>query len=452
MFEEIVRRHQGERHARGLRCWDQFVAMLFCQLGQAQSLREIYEGLQASEGKLVHLGVAKAPKHSTLAYANQHRPWEIYQDLFLALLGHLRAKLPTHAKTPLVVPGKLFSLDSTVIDLCAKVFDWAKYRTAKGAVKIHILLDHDGLLPEYALITEGKVADIKVARKLQFPAGAMLVFDRGYCDYDWFAHLSVSGIHFVTRLKDNASWVKLEDRPAAADPNVRADEVVVFTQHATSDNQRFFRRIVWWDTKHQREFVFLTNHFDLDAVSVAAVYRQRWQIGVSSQGHIVQPVRDRPRLTDSGLVAWEAPWRENKTVEPSDNMLRKEYGQPTRLQCKVNAYVASLHEIPVAETVYNARKQQELAETGPIRQPSPAGYQRRHGGKDDVETGEALGARRRNPVEEMPAITLSGKCWHRHQGGGSGCSTDDGRAVKRARREGPGPVSNSVRQGEAGVR
>ena len=278
MFEEIVRRHRGERHARGLRCWDQFVAMLFCQLGQAQSLREIYEGLQASEGKLVHLGVAKAPKHSTLAYANQHRPWEIYQDLFLALLGHLRAKLPTHAKTPLVVPGKLFSLDSTVIDLCAKVFDWAKYRTAKGAVKIHMLLDHDGPLPEYALITEGKVADIKVARKLQFPAGAILVFDRGYCDYDWFAHLSVSGIHFVTRLKDNASWVKLEDRPAAADPNVRADEVVVFTQHATSDNQRFFRRIVWWDTKHQREFVFLTNHFDLDAVSVAAVYRQRWQI------------------------------------------------------------------------------------------------------------------------------------------------------------------------------
>ena len=278
MFEEIVRRHQGERRSRGLRCWDQFVAMLFCQLGQAQSLREIYEGLQASEGKLVHLGVAKAPKHSTLAYANQHRPWEIYQDLFLALLGHLRAKLPTHAKTPLVVPGKLFSLDSTVIDLCAKVFDWAKYRTAKGAVKIHMLLDHDGLLPEYALITEGKVADIKVARKLQFPAGAMLVFDRGYCDYDWFAQLSVSGIHFVTRLKDNASWVKLEDRPAAADPNVRADEVVVFTQHATSDNQRFFRRIVWWDTKHQREFVFLTNHFDLDAVSVAAVYRQRWQI------------------------------------------------------------------------------------------------------------------------------------------------------------------------------
>lgn len=278
MFEQIVSRHQGERHARGLRCWDQFVAMLFCQLGQAQSLREIHEGLQASEGKLVHLGVTKAPKHSTLAYANQHRSWEIYQDLFVALLSHLRAKLPTHAKTPLVVPGKLYSLDSTVIDLCAKVFPWAKFRTAKGAVKVHMLLDHDGLLPEYAVITEGKVADIKVARKLQFTAGAMLVFDRGYCDYGWFAHLSASGIRFVTRLKENASWVKLEDRPACKDPNVRADEVVVFTQQATQDNQRFFRRVVWWDADHKRELVFLTNHFDLDAATVAAVYRQRWQI------------------------------------------------------------------------------------------------------------------------------------------------------------------------------
>jgi hypothetical protein len=278
LFEEIVRRHRGERHARGLRCWDQFVAMLFCQLGQAQSLREIYEGLQASEGKLVHLGVTKAPKHSTLAYANQHRPWEIYQDLFLALLNHLRAKLPTHAKTPLLVSGKLYSLDSTVIDLCARVFDWAKYRTTKGAVKIHLLLDHDGLLPEYAVITEGKVADIKIARKFQFPEGAMLVFDRGYCDYDWFANLTARRIHFVTRLKDNASWVSLETRPVPADANVRKDEIVVFTQQATDDNQTFFRRVVWWDEAHQREFAFLTNHFDLDATTVAAVYRERWKI------------------------------------------------------------------------------------------------------------------------------------------------------------------------------
>ena len=178
--------------------------------------------------------------------------------------------------------------------------------------------------------------------------------------------------------------------------------------------------------------------------------RQSLTRRVSSQGHMIQSVRDRPRLTDSGLVAGEAPWRESKTAEPSDKHTRKECAQRTRLQRAVNADVASLHESPVAETVDNARKQQELAETSPMRQLSPAGYQRRHGVKDDVETGEALGARRRNLVEEMPAITVSGKCGHRRQGDGSGRSTGDGRAAKRAWREGPGPVSTpltKVRQG-----
>jgi hypothetical protein len=180
---------------------------------------------------------------------------------------------------------------------------------------------------------------------------------------------------------------------------------------------------------------------ELDLTQIVQNYIWRWDIGVSSQGHIVQSVRDRPRPKDSGLVAGEAPWRETKTAEPSDNMLGKECAQRTRLQRAVNAEVASLHESPVAETVDNARKQQELAETSPLRQLSPAGYQRRHGVKDDVETGEALGARRRKLVEEMPVITVSGKCGHRHQGGGSGRTTVDGRAAKRVRREGPGPVS-----------
>jgi hypothetical protein len=177
---------------------------------------------------------------------------------------------------------------------------------------------------------------------------------------------------------------------------------------------------------------------------IVQTYLTRWRIGVSSQGHIVQSVQDRPRPKDSGLVAGEAPWRESKTAEPSDNILRKECAQRTRLQRTVNADVASLHETPVAETVDNARKQQELAETSPMRRLSPAGYQRRHGVKDDVETGEALGARRRKLVEEMTAITVSGKCGHRHQGDGSGGSTVEGRAAKHARREGPEPVSTPL--------
>jgi len=177
------------------------------------------------------------------------------------------------------------------------------------------------------------------------------------------------------------------------------------------------------------------------ARELAALYHERWEIGVSSQGHI-RPVGARPtgakRLRPRSLGGVVARKQDGGALRQHT---RKECAQRTRLQRTVNADVASLHESPVAETVDNARKQQGLAETSPMRQLSPAGYQRRHGVKDGVETGEALGARRRNLVEEMPAITVSGKCGHRRQGGGSGRSTDDGRAAKRARREGPGPVS-----------
>ncbi len=239
---------------------------------------------------------------------------------------------------------------------------------------------------------------------------------------------------------------------STADPFLSpSDQLVRFTgDKAQKDCPCLLRRVAVGDAVNEREIVLLTNLLEFGSTTIAAVYKDRWEIGVSREGHIVQSVRDRSRPKDSGLVAWEAPWRESKTAEPSDNMLRKECAQHTRLQRAVNVDVASLHEFPVAETVDHARKQQELTETSPMRQLSPAGYQRRHGVKDDVETGEALGARRRNLVEEMQAITVSGKCRHRRQGGGSGRSTADGRAAKRARREGPGPVSIpsvKVRQG-----
>ena len=210
------------------------------------------------------------------------------------------------------------------------------------------------------------------------------------------------------------------------------------------------RRVSYCDAETGKRLKFLTNNFTLPALTIAHIYKQRWQVGVSSQGHINQSVRVRPRPIDSSLVAGEAPWRESKTVKPSDNMLRKEHAQLTRLQRTVNADVASSHENPEAETVHNVRKQQEPIETGPMRRLSPAGYQRRHGEKEDVPTGEALGARRRNLAAEATAITARGKCRRRHQGGGSGRSTVDGRVAKRVRREGPGPVSIpfvNVRQG-----
>ena len=252
--------------------------MLFCQLAQAKSLREITEGLQASEGKLKHLGLPEAPARSTLAYANSHRPWQLFETVFQQLLKHCQQRLGVaKAGAKLGLPGKLLSLDATVIDLCAAVFDWAQFRATKGAVKLYLRLDHDGYLPCYAVITEGKVHEIQVARKLRLQRGTMLVFDRGYTDYGWFQRLTEEGVHFVTRLKDNATYIVVERR-AAHGEGVLADEVMVLEKQAGSATAPFLRRIRYWDAANQRELVFLTNHLELPATTVAAIYKERWQI------------------------------------------------------------------------------------------------------------------------------------------------------------------------------
>jgi hypothetical protein len=442
-FEKAVKEHKAERHARGFTSWGQFMAMLFCQLGRAHSLREICGGLACCEGQLKHWGVPVAPKRSTLAYANENRPWELYQTVFEQTLFKCQELVSSQGgRKKFRFKNKLMSLEGSIIDLSVSMFDWAKYRRTKGAIKLHLLLDHDGYLPSFAVVTEGKTSEIKVARTLRFAPGTILAIDRGYNDYEWFRELTQEEVYFVTRMKEKAVYEVKEESQVPQNGNVVRDQIICFPRlKREGEEPVLFRRVEIWDAEKRESIVFLSNLLAFGATTIAAIYKDRWQVGVSRQGHIVQSVKDRPRPKDSGLVAGEAPWRESQTAEPSDNMLRKEYAQRTRLQRAVNADVASLHESPVAETVYNARKQQGLAETSPIRQLSPAGYQRRHGVKEDVETGEALGARRRNLVEEMPAITVSGKCWHRHQGGGSGRSTVDGRAAKRARREGPGPVS-----------
>jgi hypothetical protein len=279
-FEAAVEEHQAERHARGFSSWGQLVAMLFCQLAQAKSLREITEGLRASEGKLRHLGLPEAPARSTLAYANSHRPWQLFETVFQNLLADCQKRLGVaKAGAKLGLPGKLLSLDATVIDLCAAVFDWAQFRTTKGAIKLHLLLDHDGYLPSYAVITEGKVHEIQVARKLKLQRGTMLVFDRRYSDYDWFQRLTEEGVHFVTRLKDNAAYLVMERR-AKSSEGVLADEIIVLENQARAnpDSTPFLRRVRYLDETTQRELVFLTNHLELPATTIAAVYKERWKI------------------------------------------------------------------------------------------------------------------------------------------------------------------------------
>ncbi|PYU11822.1 MAG: IS4 family transposase [Acidobacteria bacterium] len=281
-FESAVRQHGAERHARGFSSWGQFVAMLFCQLGHAKSLREICGGLAASEGKLRHLGLPAAPARSTLAYANEHRPWPLYQTVFDRLLEQCRAlaasQVGTKKKRKFRFKNPLLSLDATVIDLCASMFDWAKFRLTKGAVKLHLLLDHDGYLPAFAVITEGQRHEVRVARQMQFTPGTLLVFDRGYTDYDWFASLQEQGVHFVTRLKENADYGVVEERPLPQRRGVLRDEVVFFYQLAQAGREAYFRRVEFYDEEQDRVLVFLTNHLGLAAATLAAVYKERWQI------------------------------------------------------------------------------------------------------------------------------------------------------------------------------
>jgi hypothetical protein len=201
-FEQLVRKHRAERHARGFSCWGQFIAMLFCQLGQAHSLREICGGLAACEGKLRHLGLPDAPKRSTLSYANQHRPWELFQSVFQQL--YQRCQGLVNPPRRFRFRYRLLSLDATMIDLCASLFDWAAYKRTKGAVKLHLLLDHQGYLPQFMVITSGKTQEIEVARRLRFQPGTILIMDRAYVDYAWFEQLTQQGVFFVTRLRCDA--------------------------------------------------------------------------------------------------------------------------------------------------------------------------------------------------------------------------------------------------------
>lgn len=274
-FQQVVDLHGSDRRSKGFSTWSQFVAMIFCQLGRAQSLREIEQGLASAEGRLQQLGVDRAAKRTTLAYANAHRPWQLYQDVFQSLYARCAAIAPGHKfrfKSPLL------SLDASTIDLCAAMFDWARFRRTKGAVKLHLLLDHDGHLPRYAVITDGKTSDIEVARRLELPPGSIVVFDRGYNDYLWFTELTLFNVGFVTRMKEGSVYDVVESRMPHGKGVLRDDIITVRTTHPEVDDKPVrLRRIEFVDAE-DKKYVFLTNRLDLAAVTIAEIYRQRWQI------------------------------------------------------------------------------------------------------------------------------------------------------------------------------
>lgn len=284
-FAKLVAERGAERGAKGFTCWTQFVAMLFCHLAGTDSLRQICFGLRSCLGKLRHLGIVgieEGPKRSTLAYANAHRPAELFEAVFFASLKRFRERGELGCrKAKFRFKNPLLSLDSTVISLCLKLFPWAKFRMAKGGVKAHVLLDHDDYMPRFVMITEARRADIRVARTLvDLPAGSIVAMDRGYNDFGLFADWDARGVYFVTRLKEGTSYEVVEDRQIPNNSNVRADQTIRLTgaRGLEACPEMLFRRIAVWDEVNEREIVLLSNHLEFGATTLAAIYKDRWEI------------------------------------------------------------------------------------------------------------------------------------------------------------------------------
>jgi len=272
-FQNLAKSHRSDFASKGFSSWDQFAAMLFCQLAQAKSLREICGGLACACGKLQHLGIKSAPRKSTLAYANEHRTWEFYQALFYDTLGRLQFNRPGHKFR---FKNKLMSLDATVIDLCLSLFPWAKYVPTKGAVKLHLLLDHDGYLPVFAQLTDALTHEVGIARCLNLPTGSILAIDRGFTDYSLFGKWCEQGVYFVCRVKSNSIFEITEHRDPPRNGNILMDNLVRLSSMVGRQACPYpLRHVVVYDPVKGEEIVLLTNNLELGASTIAAVYKER---------------------------------------------------------------------------------------------------------------------------------------------------------------------------------
>ncbi len=278
-FERLVVKRRAERYAKGFSSWTQLVAMLFSQLARADSLREICNGLACCLGKLSHVGVSAPPCRSTLSYANAHRPALLFEEVFFRTLDRLRHSGMLGKRKPFRFKNRLLSLDSTTISLCLSLFPWADYQRTKGGVKLHVLLNHDDYLPEYALITEARWNDVRAAREFPLPEGSIVVMDRGYIDFKLLERWDRAGVFWVVRLKENLELFPIRQFSAVLG-KILCDEQVGRTVEIAS-NHRFpglLRRVSVWDDKNEQTVELLTNHPTLSAYTIARIYRERWQI------------------------------------------------------------------------------------------------------------------------------------------------------------------------------
>jgi DDE family transposase/uncharacterized protein DUF4372 len=303
-FQQAVKQTNAEWHARGFASWDHFVAMLYCQLGDAQSLREIIGGLSSCEGRLEQFGM-KAPKRSTLSYANRHRPWELFRNLFYKASERCRAELGQQTKFRF--HNRLLSIDSSVVTLCSKMFPWATWSRQKGAVKLHLTLDHAGYLPEAMVITTGKYSELTVARRRRYARGTILIMDRGFVDFRWFNQLDQSNVSFVTRIKKDTPYRVVQSDPVVPGKNLVSDERIELTGRRTRRRYPQQLRLVTIDTDEAERLQFLTNNMTLAAATIAEIYKDRWQIEVFFK-LLKQNLRIKSFVGTSANAVWIQIW------------------------------------------------------------------------------------------------------------------------------------------------
>lgn len=275
-FQTLVESHSADRYAKTFTAWKQLAVLLFAQAGGKDSLRDIQNALAAQGQKLYHVGLPEAVRRSTLADANNRRAWEIFEGLFYKILERCRSVTPQHKfkfKNP------LYSLDSTVIDLCLSMFPWAKFRTAKGALKLHYQLDYAGHIPCLLVVTEGREQDVSVAKR-EFPIepDSIYCFDRGYVDFGYFRRLHEMGCTFVTRAKENMSYRITGQQDCLKNRGVLMDATIERAEGTYVGKDSPMRLIRYYDKESERTFDFLTNNTDLAATTIAGIYKARWQI------------------------------------------------------------------------------------------------------------------------------------------------------------------------------
>ena len=280
-FNRIVERYKSDKHSKGINSWTHLVSMLFCHFAKANSLREISHGLRSATGNLNHLGVTLAPSKSSLSYINQHRDWHVFRDYYFILLDQFSKTANFKRIKFNKIQKKIFMLDATVISLCLSLFDWAKYRQKKGAIKLHVLLDYDGCLPCYVNMTDGKVADVRAAKLIPIPKDSVVVADRAYIDFKMLYRWQKQNTDFVIRLKKNILYTRKTEfeLPPDKDQHILVDESIILeTPKSYNEYPQRLRRVVVWDDVNKKTIELITNQMSWTAATIAELYKQRWQI------------------------------------------------------------------------------------------------------------------------------------------------------------------------------